>query len=112
MEGAVGGFVPDGVPQMMVIDDLDMSRLSRLHVVRKYRVDLSGFVQTIKTSFIDIREYESIYFMLSTVLFYNKSFLNVGVSCITLGVALVHKKLIKEVWYMLCGRVVIEGVVL
>ena len=99
--GGVGGFVPDDVPQMMVIDDLDMSRLSRLHVVRKYRVDLSGFVQTIKTSFIDIREYESIYFMLSTVLFY-KSFLNVGVSCITLGVALVHKKLIKEVWCICC----------
>ena len=36
--GGVGGFVPDDVPQMMVIDDLDMSRLSRLHVVRKYRV--------------------------------------------------------------------------
>ena len=33
--GGVGGCVPDDVPQMMVIDDLDMSRLSMITCCKK-----------------------------------------------------------------------------
>ena len=66
-----------------MIDDLDMVSMSRLHVVRKYRVEfvvLCYFVHvtnSITTLFNNTRMSMYIYIISSTVLFY-KSFLNVG----------------------------------